>query len=168
VHAEPSTYDEAMDNLLAFSDEGRQNHQVKDADAVEVSSIPHLKKCLGWLKIDGAYLRNLPRDLRPLMVSLQKFGDRQISSYRQHFAMVYEYIPEGDNNTGQMQQVLDFLWRTGFDFSQPLREENWKSGVLVDWSDFIPPMGDCWNPKRYRRIDASRAFLPTLPPPPPA
>jgi hypothetical protein len=79
VHAEPSTYDEAMDNLLAFSDEGRQNHQVKDADAVEVSSIPHLKKCLGWLKIDGAYLRNLPRDLRPLMVSLQKFGDRQIS-----------------------------------------------------------------------------------------
>ncbi|KAK4039965.1 hypothetical protein C8A01DRAFT_46621 [Parachaetomium inaequale] len=165
VHARPSDFKDAIDNLLAFSAEGRQRQQVKDADAVQISSIPRMKKCFGWLKIDGEYLlRNLPWGLRPVAVRLPKFGDRQIEPDRQHFAIMYEYIPEGDKDTGQMQQALDFLWRAGFDFSQSLRKENWKSGVLVDLSDFISPVGYCWH--LSRRMDASRAFLPPPAPPP--
>jgi hypothetical protein len=168
VHARPVGYEDAIGNMLAFSTEGRERGQVEDADSVQISSVPRVKKCFGWLKIDGEYLYNLPqRRLRPIFVRLPKFGDRCIVSGQQHFAIMYEYIPEGDNDTGQMQQVLDFLWRAGFDYSQTLQKENWKSGVPVDLSDFISPLGDCWHPRRYGRADASRAFLPPPPPPPP-
>ncbi|KAH6636216.1 hypothetical protein F5144DRAFT_171095 [Chaetomium tenue] len=167
VHARPAGFEDAIDNLLAFSAEGRQRRQVKDADGVQISSVPRMKKCFGWLKIDGEYLHNLPqRRLRPIPVRLPKYGDRCIVRGQRHFAIMYEYIPEGDNDTGQMQEVLDFLWRAGFEYTQTLQKENWKSGVLVDLSDFRSPLNDWWHPKGYRRRDASRAFLP-LPPPPP-
>lgn len=155
-----------MDNLLAFSTEGRQEQLVKDADAIEITSIPRMKKCFGWLKIDGEQFFKLHWRLRPEVVKLRNVADRQILPDRQYFAIVYEYIPEGDNDRGQMQQVLDFLWRAGFDFCQSLRKENWKSGVLVDLSDIISPVGYSWHKNSYRRADASHAFLPPPPPPP--
>ena len=156
-----------MDNLLAFSTEGRERHQVRDADAVHVSSIPRLKKCFGWLKIEGEQLCNLPWQVCPRVVKLPKCADRRIWPDRQYFFIVYEYIPEGDNDKGEMQLALDFLWLAGFEFSQLLRKENWKSGVLVDLSDIIAPVGYSWHKNGYHRTDASRAFLPPPPPPPP-
>jgi hypothetical protein len=51
---------------------------VKGADAVTISSIPRLKKCFGWLKIDGEYLHNLPRTSRPISIRLRTYGDREI------------------------------------------------------------------------------------------
>jgi hypothetical protein len=168
VHARPVGYEDAVDNILAFSAEGRQRQQVKDADGVQISSVPRMKKCFGWLKIDGEHLYNLPqRRLRPISVRLPKYGDRCIVRGQRHFAIMYEYVPEGDNDRGQMQQVLDFLWRAGFEYTQTLQKENWKSGVLVDLSDFRSPLDDGWHPKGYGRRDASRAFLPPPPPPPP-
>ncbi|KAK4123057.1 hypothetical protein N657DRAFT_718176 [Parathielavia appendiculata] len=91
VHAQPSTYEDAMDNLLAFSDEGRQRQQVKDSDAETVSSIPRMKKRFGWLKIDGGYLcSSLPGAVRPVPVRLRTCGDREILPHSQYFATVYE------------------------------------------------------------------------------
>lgn len=168
VHARPVGYEDAIDNLLAFSTEGRQRQQVRSADSVQISSVPRMKKCFGWLKIDGEYLYNLPHwRLRPISVRLPKYGDRCVVRGQQHFVIMYEYIPEGDNDTGQMQQVLDFLWQAGFEYTQTLQKENWKSGVLVDLSDIRSPLDDRWHPKGYRKRDASRAFLPPFPPPPP-
>ncbi|GAB1311746.1 hypothetical protein MFIFM68171_01956 [Madurella fahalii] len=155
VHAEPRTPDDALDNLLALSTEDRQSQLVKDADAVEISSIPRMKKCFRWLKIDGEQLCNLHRRLRSVVVKLRNIEDRQIFPDRKYFSIVYEYIPEGDNYMGQMQLVLDFLWRAGFVFRQSLRKENWKSGVLVDLSDVISPGGHNWHKNAYRRTDAS-------------
>ncbi|KAK4239855.1 hypothetical protein C8A03DRAFT_42557 [Achaetomium macrosporum] len=143
VHAQPSGYGDAMDNLLAFSTEGRRRQQVKDADAIQISAIPHMKKCFGWLKIHGEQLTNLPGRVRAPPVRLEKYGYRQIWPDREYFAIVYEYIPEGDNDRGQIQHVL------------------------VDLSDIISPMGYCRQPSGYRRTDASRAFLPPPPPPSP-
>ena len=170
LHAEPHTFDDAADNLMAFCAEWRERQEIKNADAVQISSLPRMKKCFGWLKVDEAQLCAVPGPLGPTVVKLHGCADMSFPEDRQYFAIVYEYIPEGENDTGQMQLVLDFLWRAGFDFSQSLRKENWKSGVAVDFSDFISPMGYCWNERRYRRrIDASRAFLSPPPrPPPPA
>jgi hypothetical protein len=126
-----------------------------------------MRKCFGWLRIQGERLYNLPPTVRPWTVRLRNCADRQILPAQQYFAIVYEYIPEGDNDRGQLQVVLDFLWRAGFIFDQLLRKENWKSGVFVDLSDIISPVGYGWHPKGYRRTDASRAFLPPPPPPSP-
>lgn len=125
VHARPAGFEDAIDNPLAFSAEGRQRRQVKDADGVKITSVPRMNKCFGWLKIDGEYLHNLPqRRLRPIPVRLPKYGDRCIVRGQQHFAIMYEYVPEGDNDTDQMQEVLDFLWRAGFECNQTLQKEN--------------------------------------------
>ncbi|KAK4106031.1 hypothetical protein N658DRAFT_562995 [Parathielavia hyrcaniae] len=153
IHAQASTHEDAMDNLLAFSNEGRQQQRMKDLDAIIVSSIPRMKKCFGWLKIDGGYLWSLPRSTRPTLVRLRTYGDRQILSDRQYIAIMYKYVPEGDSEPAQLQAVLDFFWRTGFDFTQSLRKENWKSGVLVDWSDFMSPIGFQWH-KHGPEIDS--------------
>ncbi|KAL2133571.1 hypothetical protein VTI74DRAFT_2135 [Chaetomium olivicolor] len=165
LHAHPSGYEDAMDNLLAFSTEARQGRQVKDTGVVEIFPISRMKKCFGWLKIDGKQLCSLPRRLGSAMVGLPNGFKCQVFPDRQYFAIVHEYIPEDENDRRQMQLVLDFLWCAGSDFDQLLRNENWKSGVPV--SDFISPGGYGWHPT-FARTDASRAFLPTPLPPPPA
>ncbi|AEO68894.1 uncharacterized protein THITE_2016922, partial [Thermothielavioides terrestris NRRL 8126] len=145
VHAHPASFEDAMDNLLAFSAEGRQRQQVKDPDALHISSIPRTKKCYGWLNIDGEYLCSLPRAVRPILVSLEKpYGDREIRPDQRYFAIVYEYIPEGENDRSCMQEQLDFLWRAGFELIESFRKENWKSSVLVDLSDIVPVISYAW------------------------
>jgi hypothetical protein len=81
-------------------------------------------------------------------------------------AIVYEYIPESDNDTKQIQRFLDVLGRADFRFSQSFRVQNSKSSLLLGLSDITSPLGCCWEPAGYHRTDASRAFLP--PPPRPS
>lgn len=56
----PSTQGDALSNLYAFSDDGRRKPPVKAGpDSLAVSSTPRFRKCFGWLKISGRYLKDL-------------------------------------------------------------------------------------------------------------
>jgi hypothetical protein len=115
VHAQPAGCYDCLENMLAFSDEGRRGQIVKDADAVQISSIPRMKKCFGWLQMGGRQLCSLPSALHPRCHKQHGWEDRQLFSTNQYHGIVYEYIPEGDNDRGDIQSVLDFLWLASFE-----------------------------------------------------
>ncbi|EQK98164.1 hypothetical protein G6O67_006131 [Ophiocordyceps sinensis] len=70
---------------------------------------------------------------------------------QQYFAIVHEYIPQGESYAAAVQSQIDFFWRMGFDFSSSPRPENWKSGMLVDYPDIVSPWGYGWYKTSYRR-----------------
>lgn len=160
VISEPKTWEDAWINLQAFSDEGREKQRVKHngARALIISSVPLMKKCFGWLDINGQVLFDLKdRKMRPRPVKIEKVY-RELQPVQQYFGIVYEYIPEGINNRATVQAALGFFWGAGFDYMQSVREENWKDSVLVHLSDMVYPLGERWLEGRYRRPDAGLAL----------
>ncbi|KAM7191180.1 hypothetical protein V8F33_009051 [Rhypophila sp. PSN 637] len=145
LHPTPSTQDDAIQNLRAFSDEGRQDGQFRNLpEAVQVTAktMPRLRRCYGWTTVNPtditrAITRGLPRRLHAsdvLRTISPGTGDRN--------AIVYEYIP--DHKTGQpaTQEAMDFLWRAGFQLTFPTRLQDWRDGVLLDLSAIRCP----WHP----------------------
>lgn len=63
VNANPRTKRDAKANIYAFSCEGRQRQSPSPGEipeTIEISSIPHMKKCYGWLTVSGEVFQNLP------------------------------------------------------------------------------------------------------------
>lgn len=151
----PTTRDEAIWNLFAFSDEGRRKPLPRDDPKhISVTSIPQIRKCHGWLKISGQRLQDLGPELAPPRLVLDGIV-REIKPPYGYFGIVYEYIDSGKNDTCVVQEGMDFFWRTGFAFARTLKEKNWERGVLVDMSEIICPWQLGWT-NRFGRQDADR------------
>ena len=68
---------------------------------------------------------------------------------------MYEYVEEGENDADTVQEALDFFHLTGFGFVPGQLAKNWKSSILLDLCDIIPPRGFGWNEHRYTRKKSS-------------
>ncbi|KAI2615194.1 hypothetical protein GGR54DRAFT_301640 [Hypoxylon sp. NC1633] len=155
INAKPKTWREAWSNTLAFSSDRRKGQlSSRTSGFMTVSSVPRMRQCYGWLKIDGRTLCNWPSKLRPRPVQCDKLV-RRISPDEEYIAIVYEYIQECANEEAVVEEAADFLWRAGFGHVMDSRVENWKSGVLIDLSDIVHVGAYGWRPGRYKSRKAS-------------
>ena len=150
VNANPKTMDDAVTNLHAFSTQGRFNHlqPTPDVSLVPISSLPRMRQCYGWMAIQGQVFRQLPTSQRPPSQVIGKLH-RSFPHNRSYTAIVYEYVEEGENIPAAVEAVTDFLWLAGFSYGSSPLAQNWKSGVLVDLSDIVHPLGFGWRATRY-------------------
>ncbi|KAI1767842.1 hypothetical protein GGR53DRAFT_480917 [Hypoxylon sp. FL1150] len=153
VNAKPRTKQDAVDNTLAFASDG---NQIFGGNTTPISSIPRMRKCFGWLKIDGHTIYSWPRKLHPKPYNDHKLGHRGIIHDEQHIAIIYEYVEEGENDRAVVDEVAKFLWLTGFHFIVDTSARNWKSGVLLDLSDIVHVTGYWWRRPWYILRPASR------------
>ncbi|KAL1859836.1 hypothetical protein VTK73DRAFT_7437 [Phialemonium thermophilum] len=157
LHPSPATLEDAKANLYAFSDDVRRKRKSKGTRGtgmLTVTSVPRMRKCYGWLKIHHDHLwRILPSSLRAGEVQVEKVR-RVLQPGLLYTAVVYEFIEPGPNDPEAVQEVLDFLWRAGFEYTQTMSTKNWQSNVLLDHSEIVNPRGDGWRPKRYSRPTA--------------
>ncbi|KAH8654680.1 hypothetical protein BGZ61DRAFT_203700 [Ilyonectria robusta] len=156
LKANPSTKDEALANLRAFSNEGRRSHL--SAEALEVKAIPRIRKCYGWLGLSGQVFREVPTKLRAPSLRVGKIP-RAMSADKEYIAIVYEYIEEGENRPAVVEEVANFFWLAGFSHTNSPAARNWKSGVLVDLSDIVHPGGYGWHQRRYGPRMANRLLI---------
>ena len=158
VHANPQTQNEALNNLYAFSDEGRLAQCYPDnSKTVSIMSMPRTKKCLGWLRLSGDMLRRLPSELRAPSFKISKV-QRSISSDKDYIALVYEYVKEGENDEAVVEDVDRFFWLAGFGHTISPSAKNWKSGVLIDLADIVH-VGWLWVEKAALQAENGRFYF---------
>ncbi|KAK5661241.1 hypothetical protein OQA88_11134 [Cercophora sp. LCS_1] len=165
VNAKPTTWDDAIANLAVFSDEARLE-QPSAADRGsepppglrKISTMPRMKSCYGWLTIPGKVFQELRLSLRPPPVQVDRIK-RYLAPDQEYIAIVYEYVEEGENHPDTMQKAMDFFWLAGFSRTFSPLSGNWKSGVLVDLSDIVPPYGYGWEAKLYENGPGSAHIL---------
>ncbi|KAH7113097.1 hypothetical protein EDB81DRAFT_862637 [Dactylonectria macrodidyma] len=150
VHANPRTQNEALNNLYAFSDEGRQAQSYPGSSkTVPIVSMPRTRECFGWLRLSGDMFCRLPLDLKAPSFKMSKI-QRSMSSDRNYIALVYEYVEEGKNNKAVVEDVDRFFWLAGFGHTMSPSAKNWKSGVLVDLADIVHVGGYGWKEQLYK------------------
>ncbi|PNY22354.1 Uncharacterized protein TCAP_07149 [Tolypocladium capitatum] len=153
LNPEPKTFDDALRNLHAFSDEGRRRQRFRNTPgAVEYTDALRTRKCFGWTTISGEELCALRPDSRPPEMNMDGVI-REISPTECYYAIVYEYVPDTQCALAAdvLQAQLDFFWLSGFCLV-PLRAENWKGpGILLDLADLICPWQAAWFASLYRQ-----------------
>ncbi len=153
LNPEPKTFEDAIANLSAFSDEGRRKQMFRQLpNAVLYSTVPRLRECFGWTKVSGRELYDLPQDIRP-QSDVTDGVKREILRTEEYYAIVYEFIP--DCQLGMDLQVvqsqLDFYWLVGFCIILT-RPENWAApGMLMDMADIVCPWHAAWSRTWYKR-----------------
>ena len=164
VNARPKTWDDAVANLAAFSDEARlkqpspTDHGSESPRLRQISTMPRVKRCRGWLTLPGKVFGELRLSLRPPLVEVNRIK-RFLSRDKEYIAIVYEYVEEGENDPDTMQKAMDFFWLAGFSRTYSPLLGNWKSGVLVDLSDIVPPRGYGWEAGLYESGPGSACIL---------
>ncbi|KAL7794233.1 hypothetical protein V8C37DRAFT_376955, partial [Trichoderma ceciliae] len=152
VNASPATREDALANHHAFSQEGRLRLKRKLEEAPittkAISEVPRLRQCYGWLNFSGQTLRRAPWSMWPPSFRIDKI-DRRMPLGQDYIAIVYEYVEDGENNPAAVEQVLEFLWLTGFSLTNSPLARNWESGVLIDLCDIISPRGYGWERINY-------------------
>ncbi|KAM6535425.1 hypothetical protein FALCPG4_004989 [Fusarium falciforme] len=160
VKAKPETKYDALDNIHAISTEGRDLWVSAEASEVTViMSIPRMRKCYGWLKFNGQSFLNMPPKLWAPSLIINKIN-RNFSPDKGYFAILYEFVEEGENDPATVEKVDDFSWLSGFGHNSSPLEKNWKSGVLIDLSDIVHAGGFGWSPKSYGARPANRILRP--------
>jgi hypothetical protein len=152
VNANPVSREDAKDNLYAFS-YGRKLETEASVPTKTISEIPRLRQCYGWLNFSGGQLEKIPWSMLPPSRRIDKL-DRNMSCDQDYIAIVYEYIEHGDNDHAAVEQVLEFLWLTGFSLTDSCLASNWESGVLIDLADIVSPRGYGWERRNYGIRDA--------------
>ncbi|EJT79557.1 hypothetical protein GGTG_04642 [Gaeumannomyces tritici R3-111a-1] len=143
----------AIENLYAFSEEGRKKPRIPDDMDLTVEQLwmHRTRQCFGWLKLtmdSFGHRKNRP----PVLVWL---GLRRPPPQpgREYFAMVYEYIEEdelddegdlGERKEANRRRIsvsMGFLSLIGFEFPYSWFLGNWKNGILLDLSEIVFPFG---------------------------
>ncbi|KAJ9143277.1 Six-bladed beta-propeller, TolB-like protein [Coniochaeta hoffmannii] len=158
LYPDPKTHEDAMANVFAFAEENRLNPpgpEARERDRlVPITSIPRMAKCYGWLRFNtDEILPRIPRKLRPRGVVIEK-AERYIEPGKEHIAIVYEYIEDGENDPSKVEEFLEFMYLAGFCFASS-HGRNWKHSILVDHSDFIGIASYGWHRSRYRKLPVS-------------
>ncbi|KLU91024.1 hypothetical protein MAPG_09549 [Magnaporthiopsis poae ATCC 64411] len=151
VLEEPENGMEAIENLYAFSEEGRRKSRIPAGmDGTTRQGVCRTRKCFGWLKLNSNSFGHWKNKPRP--VQIDKW--RRDSPYPGHeyFAIVYEYIEEDEldeENSAEQKEAnrrrigvaMESLWRAGFEFHDTTILDNWKNGMLIDLCDIVYPYG---------------------------
>ncbi|KAK0702713.1 hypothetical protein B0H67DRAFT_558328 [Lasiosphaeris hirsuta] len=154
INPEPKTDSDAIANLKIFSSESFGNENTHSDRREPFTLNVHINQCFGWLELPRQAVLHLLNLQRPkdyvLVPQLQRaYG---LDDSERCFAVVYEYVPEGDLDPEIVQRHLDFFYLAGFAL-MPFREENWRGNVLVDHSDLIPPQSLLWWKPHYGRME---------------
>ncbi len=156
INPHPETQEAAEANLFAFSNERRQQNQASgSSDLLQITELPRLRRCYGWIQITGEELWGIvPRRLRPPRIEIDKVK-RSIERDANYIAVVYEFVEDVGNDPVVVQPVLDFFWRVGFAYAVTTLARNWKGGVLIDLGDIVHPRGYLWRIRQYgfRTVD---------------
>jgi hypothetical protein len=156
VIANPSTWEDALCNQIAFSDEARlaqpsPDQLAPDSDLRPITSMPRLRKCYGWLTLKSEVFSGLSLKLAPPVLQVDKVTRfLHPGKGKEYMAIVYEYVEEGENDPDTIQQAFDFFWLAGFCTTLSQLPKNWVSGVLVDLCEIVPPRGYGWKWQLYR------------------
>lgn len=144
----PKTAAEAKENLCAFSDEARQlpGTEVQHPDRVQPPPFPPLPKCYGWTTIR--------RDEFP---SIRIPVGGIVDDVDWHWAIIYEFVLEKDQDTDIGQRHLSFFHSVGFALG-PYKFDNWHGGRLIDLNDIRTPYGIGWMKSSVRHRDAKTWF----------
>ncbi|KAG5955645.1 hypothetical protein E4U57_003278 [Claviceps arundinis] len=157
LNPNPKTFDDAVSNLHAFSNEGRSEARFRDMPgAVEYRTAPRLRECFGWTSISGKELWALPRRMQPPEYKVNRQEVRYIFPTEEYRAIVYEYVPSSETGLDAevVQAQLDFFWLGGW-CMVPMRIENWGgAGILLDMADAICFCHVEWHEIEYWRTDA--------------
>ncbi|KAG6160808.1 hypothetical protein E4U51_007444 [Claviceps purpurea] len=157
LNPNPTTFDDAVSNLHAFSTEGRTEARFRDMPgAVEYRTAPRLRECYGWTTISGKELWALSPRLQPPELKVKRRVLRNMPSTEEYRAIVYEYVPSSDVGMDAeiVQAQLDFFWLGGW-CMVPVRIENWGGvGILLDMADAIGLSESEWRKERYRQRSA--------------
>ncbi|GAP88946.1 hypothetical protein SAMD00023353_3400160 [Rosellinia necatrix] len=159
----PETHAQAMANMLAFSvpQEEAQQRQAVGSPRTVLSHSPPTRKCYGWLDFDGDLIKSMPYRTKPQPRKRDK-PPHSMSPGNTYHAIVYEYIPEEDNEPALIKAQLQFFHLIGFSFTCSPRIENWKGGRLIDGSDVVYPGGAAWNAQYYGSPLVAAALLGSL------
>ncbi|KPA36464.1 hypothetical protein FLAG1_10766, partial [Fusarium langsethiae] len=125
LNLEPTTAVEAYRNLKSFSTESCD--QELEADKLKpFRPNVRINPCYGWTQLSKAAIN--ARFQEP-----SAFQDEE-----QYFAIVYDFVLEGQLEAKNIINQLNYFHITGF-LNVQLNLENWLStGVLVDFSDIVP------------------------------
>ncbi|KAL1853642.1 hypothetical protein VTK73DRAFT_8911 [Phialemonium thermophilum] len=128
---------------------------------VPIRRFPRMPKCYGWLKFNPpALIRRMPHQVRPQPIRIDKykfyFPDDPDA---EHFAIVYEYIEEGETDPAVVDEVAETLWLAGFCFVCTPLARNWRGNVLVDLSDIIYAGARGWSPAIYDKRTAESILI---------
>ncbi|KAI8722334.1 hypothetical protein NCS52_00377000 [Fusarium sp. LHS14.1] len=119
-----------------------------DSASILVKARPETKNCYGWLKFNGQNFLDMPPKLWAPSLVVDKIN-RDFSPEKEYFAIVYEFVEEGENDPATVEKVDEFFWLSGFGHNSSPLEKNWKSGILIDLSDIVHAGGFGWSPKSY-------------------
>ncbi|OAA66564.1 hypothetical protein SPI_01140 [Niveomyces insectorum RCEF 264] len=159
VLKDPQTADDAMHNLLCFSEERRAAKSVLPGRcAVRIRGLPRFAQCYGWTMFDvDAMLPQMPRHVRPYPFVEDKIRRSLYDAASPEFyAIVYECIEDGENDPKTVEQAAHFLYVAGFCHGASPLDQNWKSSVLVDHCDIVPPVRYGWSARRYKPYAGAR------------
>ena len=157
----PTTWDEALRNLHAFSDEGRisRSDSIPDGFSPFQSDV-HTNPCLGWTEFRGVDVNNHIKRTRA-----QTPAD--FKSDETYYAIVYAYVSGRELEPDKMVEQLEYFHITGF-LNIRFNPNNWLgSGVLVDFCDIVSLFERWWMHPDYRLgkelCSASEACYPAWP-----
>lgn len=160
LNPEPKSKRDAVMNLYAFSEEGRQKQLFRDTEgAVQYTTVPPMRKCHGWTKIRPEFSR-LPLSLRPPAFTIDRVKRRLASG--EYYAIIYDYVPDYRCPMVPfiIQAQLDLFRLAGFCMAPP-RPANWGgSGILLDMADLICPWHLGWEPLLYGKRCAGEILEP--------
>lgn len=144
----PKTYNDALRNLYAFSDEGRQSLRMRSRrDVTDLPPFPPLPACYGWMQVQ--------RDQLPqLNPPVYKEVD---GSLDWHWAIVFEFVPGIRQDLVIGQAHLDFFYAVGFAL-EAYKPDNWHGGRLIDLNDICSPLSRGWRATEVCERKADRWF----------
>ena len=182
VIPDPASHDDTKVNQAAFCDEGRQHQPRLPAQQSEllgtaisfspesgaasgvtpavvpgvraITTIPHIRKCYGWLTLPRGLFDGTPSWLQPPYLTFGMKLKRFMQPDQEYPAILYEYIEDRENDPSRVQEALDFFWLAGFSATMSPLARNWKSNVLLDLGDIVPTRGFGWKERYYKPRDA--------------
>ncbi|KAI1074853.1 hypothetical protein F5B20DRAFT_562058 [Whalleya microplaca] len=143
---DPTTREDAVNNLEAFSDEGRLlKEDFQEGDLMAFKSNAKITDCLGWVEFDPTSFENATAWVDHGIRLGQRPDPGPI------FGIVYEWVSTEKLEKEIARSQLEFFHITGFSMRW-FYPQNWLgNGILVDFSDIIPPFeGLGWDDAEYR------------------
>ncbi|EGX95887.1 hypothetical protein CCM_00541 [Cordyceps militaris CM01] len=135
VSSNPRGKKGAMNNVYAFTDEGR-SRPVRYDDPQPMPAFPDITRCYGWLKLRR---RDIPRQFERLRWT-EIVGRDVDPNVDYQYALVYDYVDDAkimsDQDVAEMQSQLDFFHLTGFSI-HGYQARNWRRGRLVDFNEIV-------------------------------
>lgn len=157
---EPKGKEEARKNYYSFCKEksdSRSEHGISKEGQTRlmrrISSLPRMVECYGWLKLHSKTWNNLHSSLKAPDVKIDKIR-RYMEADMEYTALVYEFIPGGENEPLAVEKVADFIYHAGLSFGSSSLAKNWTDSVLVDYAGIIYPGGYGWRKSTFGMRDA--------------